>query len=165
MCLVEKPSSYCPLVSKETVATVTCILTPSSNIHLSDSADVASRLLSSSFESGGLPQLTRYDCEVNAPVQDRHHLLQGEELLRALDQVNWAVFRNSGHLAPPLPFRPPSCKSAFIIPLSHTLPHLMIIILMNPSVLKCTTCTFYWFFLGFPVHHCKVEDPREHHIV
>uniref|UniRef100_A0A8C1JH62 Hypoxia-inducible factor 1-alpha n=1 Tax=Cyprinus carpio TaxID=7962 RepID=A0A8C1JH62_CYPCA len=50
---------------------------------------VASRLLCSSLEgSGGLPQLTRYDCEVNAPVQDRHHLLQGEELLRALDQVN-----------------------------------------------------------------------------
>lgn len=56
----------------------------------SDSVDVASRLLCSSLESsGGLPQLTRYDCEVNAPVQDRHHLLQGEELLRALDQVNW----------------------------------------------------------------------------
>uniref|UniRef100_W5UA58 Hypoxia-inducible factor 1-alpha n=1 Tax=Ictalurus punctatus TaxID=7998 RepID=W5UA58_ICTPU len=52
-------------------------------------SDVASRLLSSSFESrGGLPQLTRYDCEVNAPIQDRQSLLQGEELLRALDQVN-----------------------------------------------------------------------------
>lgn len=90
MCLVEtKPSSYYPLVSKETVATtVICISTPSSNIHLSDSAEMASRLLSSSFESGRLPQLTSYDCEVNAPVQDRHHLLQGEELLCALDQVN-----------------------------------------------------------------------------
>nr|AJG42185.1 hypoxia-inducible factor 1 alpha B [Gymnocypris namensis] len=52
-------------------------------------SDVASRLLCSSLEnSSGLPQLTRYDCEVNAPVQDRHHLLQGEDLLRALDQVN-----------------------------------------------------------------------------
>ncbi|XP_051951529.1 hypoxia inducible factor 1 subunit alpha b [Xyrauchen texanus] len=52
-------------------------------------SDVASRLLSSSLESSdGLPRLTRYDCEVNAPVQDRHHLLQGEELLCALDQVN-----------------------------------------------------------------------------
>ncbi|XP_007256724.3 hypoxia inducible factor 1 subunit alpha b [Astyanax mexicanus] len=52
-------------------------------------SDVASRLLCSSFESsGGLPRLTRYDCEVNAPVQDLHPLLQGEELLRALDQVN-----------------------------------------------------------------------------
>ncbi|KAK7133237.1 hypothetical protein R3I94_015190 [Phoxinus phoxinus] len=52
-------------------------------------SDVASRLLCSSLESSsGLPQLTRYDCEVNAPVQDRHHLLQGEELLHALDQVN-----------------------------------------------------------------------------
>lgn len=53
--------------------------------------DVASRLLCSSLEapslqSHGLPQLTGYDCEVNAPIQERH-LLQGEELLRALDQV------------------------------------------------------------------------------
>uniref|UniRef100_A0A8C4XC29 Hypoxia-inducible factor 1-alpha n=1 Tax=Erpetoichthys calabaricus TaxID=27687 RepID=A0A8C4XC29_ERPCA len=32
--------------------------------------------------------LTRYDCEVNAPLQGKQNLLQGEELLRALDQVN-----------------------------------------------------------------------------
>ncbi|KAI1895370.1 hypothetical protein AGOR_G00105590 [Albula goreensis] len=51
-------------------------------------SDLASRLLGTSFEGSGLPQLTRYDCEVNAPVLSRHHLLQGEELLRALDQVN-----------------------------------------------------------------------------
>lgn len=50
-------------------------------------SDVASRLLGTSFEGSGLPQLTRYDCEVNAPVLGRQHLLQGEELLRALDQV------------------------------------------------------------------------------
>lgn len=36
-----------------------------------------------------LPQLTRYDCEVNAPLQGRQYLLQGEELLHALDHVNW----------------------------------------------------------------------------
>uniref|UniRef100_A0A672RH60 Hypoxia-inducible factor 1-alpha n=1 Tax=Sinocyclocheilus grahami TaxID=75366 RepID=A0A672RH60_SINGR len=51
-------------------------------------SDVASRLLSRS-EGGAimmpLPQLTRYDCEVNAPVTGRQHLLQGEELLCALD--------------------------------------------------------------------------------
>lgn len=35
-----------------------------------------------------LPQLTRDDCEVNAPLQGRQYLLQGEELLRALDHVN-----------------------------------------------------------------------------
>ncbi|KAJ8411717.1 hypothetical protein AAFF_G00153550 [Aldrovandia affinis] len=51
-------------------------------------SDIAIRLLGTSFEGSGLPQLTRYDCEVNAPVLDRQHLLQGEELLRALDQVN-----------------------------------------------------------------------------
>lgn len=53
--------------------------------------DVASRLLSRSSEGGDvmmpLPQLTRYDCEVNAPVTGRQHLLQGEELLCALDLV------------------------------------------------------------------------------
>ncbi|XP_073689974.1 hypoxia inducible factor 1 subunit alpha a [Garra rufa] len=54
-------------------------------------SDVASRLLSRSSEGGAiampLPQLTRYDCEVNAPVTERQHLLQGEELLCALDLV------------------------------------------------------------------------------
>lgn len=51
--------------------------------------DVASRLLSRSSEGGAvtmpLPQLNRYDCEVNVPVTGRQHLLQGEELLCALD--------------------------------------------------------------------------------
>ncbi|CAL8290627.1 hypoxia inducible factor 1 subunit alpha a [Gadus morhua] len=55
-------------------------------------SDLASLLLGPSSEGGSpaitLPQLTRYDCEVNAPVQGRQLLLQGEELLRALDQVN-----------------------------------------------------------------------------
>uniref|UniRef100_A0A674EFF1 Hypoxia-inducible factor 1-alpha n=1 Tax=Salmo trutta TaxID=8032 RepID=A0A674EFF1_SALTR len=53
---------------------------------------LASRLLGISSEGSGspftLPQLTRYDCEVNAPVGGRQLLLQGEELLSALDQVN-----------------------------------------------------------------------------
>ncbi|XP_023668715.2 hypoxia-inducible factor 1-alpha-like [Paramormyrops kingsleyae] len=40
------------------------------------------------FLSSGLPELTRYDCEVNVPVLSRQHLLQGEELLRALDHGN-----------------------------------------------------------------------------
>uniref|UniRef100_A0A674DRE5 Hypoxia-inducible factor 1-alpha n=1 Tax=Salmo trutta TaxID=8032 RepID=A0A674DRE5_SALTR len=54
--------------------------------------DLASCLLGISLEGSGspftLPQLTRYDCEVNAPVVGRQHLLQGEDLLCALDQVN-----------------------------------------------------------------------------
>uniref|UniRef100_A0A8C7HHK2 Hypoxia-inducible factor 1-alpha n=1 Tax=Oncorhynchus kisutch TaxID=8019 RepID=A0A8C7HHK2_ONCKI len=54
--------------------------------------DLASCLLGISSEGSGspftLPQLTRYDCEVNAPVVGRQHLLQGEDLLCALDQVN-----------------------------------------------------------------------------
>ncbi|XP_076017699.1 hypoxia inducible factor 1 subunit alpha a isoform X2 [Genypterus blacodes] len=53
--------------------------------------DWASRLLGSTSESSSLfalPHLTRDDCEVNAPLQGRQYLLQGEELLRALDHVN-----------------------------------------------------------------------------
>ncbi|XP_030628758.1 endothelial PAS domain-containing protein 1b [Chanos chanos] len=48
---------------------------------------VASRLLEPSFETYGLPELTRYDCEVNVPLQGNLHLLQGSDLLRALDQA------------------------------------------------------------------------------
>ncbi|XP_035519566.1 endothelial PAS domain-containing protein 1b [Morone saxatilis] len=48
---------------------------------------IASRLLGTSFESSCLPQLTRYDCEVNVPLQGNLHLLQGCDLLRALDQA------------------------------------------------------------------------------
>uniref|UniRef100_A0A3B5MC97 Uncharacterized protein n=1 Tax=Xiphophorus couchianus TaxID=32473 RepID=A0A3B5MC97_9TELE len=50
------------------------------------SPGIASRLLVPSFEPSCLPQLTRYDCEVNVPLQGNLHLLQGCDLLRALDQ-------------------------------------------------------------------------------
>ncbi|OXB61058.1 hypothetical protein ASZ78_011164, partial [Callipepla squamata] len=48
---------------------------------------VTSRLLGSSFEPYLLPELTRYDCEVNVPILGSSTLLQGSELLRALDQA------------------------------------------------------------------------------
>uniref|UniRef100_A0A673N9P1 Hypoxia-inducible factor 1-alpha n=1 Tax=Sinocyclocheilus rhinocerous TaxID=307959 RepID=A0A673N9P1_9TELE len=86
-----KPSSRAPspLHLLQEVCNLYTAVCKSVCLFPSDSADVASRLLCSSLESsGGLPTLTRYDCEVNAPVQDRQHLLQGEELLHALDQVN-----------------------------------------------------------------------------
>ncbi|XP_037341905.2 hypoxia inducible factor 1 subunit alpha a isoform X1 [Pungitius pungitius] len=55
-------------------------------------SDLASRLLGSTSDGTSspftLPQLTSYDCEVNAPLQGRQSLLQGEELLCALDLVN-----------------------------------------------------------------------------
>lgn len=61
------------------------------NSHIS-LVDLASRLLGSTSDGTSspftLPQLTRYDCEVNAPLQGRQSLLQGEELLCALDLVN-----------------------------------------------------------------------------
>ncbi|KAM6922625.1 endothelial PAS domain-containing protein 1b isoform 2-T2 [Lycodopsis pacificus] len=47
---------------------------------------IASRLLGPTFESC-LPELTRYDCEVNVPLQGSLYLLQGCDLLRALDQA------------------------------------------------------------------------------
>ena len=56
---------------------------------------MASCLLGTTSEDGislfSLPQLTRDDCEVNAPLQGRQYLLQGEELLCALDHVNWLI--------------------------------------------------------------------------
>ncbi|XP_039913658.1 endothelial PAS domain-containing protein 1 isoform X2 [Hirundo rustica] len=48
---------------------------------------LTSRLLGPSFEPYLLPELTRYDCEVNVPVLGSSTLLQGSELLRALDQA------------------------------------------------------------------------------
>uniref|UniRef100_A0A8D0HFM7 Endothelial PAS domain protein 1 n=1 Tax=Sphenodon punctatus TaxID=8508 RepID=A0A8D0HFM7_SPHPU len=48
---------------------------------------MTSCLLGSSFEPYLLPELTRYDCEVNVPVVGSTTLLQGSELLRALDQA------------------------------------------------------------------------------
>ncbi|KAM4625827.1 hypoxia inducible factor 1 subunit alpha a [Polymixia lowei] len=79
----EKKLKVSETSTAETLSHRTILLLPS---------DLASRLLGSSSEGSAspfsLPQLTRYDCEVNAPVQDRQHLLQGEDLLRALDQVN-----------------------------------------------------------------------------
>ncbi|XP_075451920.1 endothelial PAS domain-containing protein 1 isoform X2 [Ascaphus truei] len=48
---------------------------------------LTNRLLGSSFESYLLPELTRYDCEVNVPVLDNSTLLHGGDLLRALDQT------------------------------------------------------------------------------
>lgn len=71
------------LKASEPGTTRTILLLPS---------DLASRLLGSTSEGTAslftLPQLTRDDCEVNAPLQGRQYLLQGEELLRALDHVN-----------------------------------------------------------------------------
>ncbi|XP_051958463.1 endothelial PAS domain-containing protein 1 isoform X2 [Xyrauchen texanus] len=48
---------------------------------------IISQLLGPSFDSFCLPELTRYDCEVNVPLQGNLHLLQGCDLLRALDQT------------------------------------------------------------------------------
>uniref|UniRef100_A0A8C9Y3R5 Endothelial PAS domain protein 1b n=1 Tax=Sander lucioperca TaxID=283035 RepID=A0A8C9Y3R5_SANLU len=49
---------------------------------------IITRLVGSSFDSSCLPELTGYDCEVNVPLQGNLHLLQGCDLLRALDQAS-----------------------------------------------------------------------------
>ncbi|KAL8168798.1 UNVERIFIED_CONTAM: Hypoxia-inducible factor 1-alpha [Gekko kuhli] len=69
----------CKCNGQNEVAEKTVILLPS---------DIASKLLGQSMDEKGLPQLTSYDCEVNAPIQGNRNLLQGEDLLKALDQVN-----------------------------------------------------------------------------
>ncbi|XP_051504255.1 hypoxia-inducible factor 1-alpha-like isoform X2 [Myxocyprinus asiaticus] len=80
--LPEKKIRKSDTASSEGLRHATVLLLPS---------DVASRLMSRSSEGRAiympLPQLTRYDCEVNVPVAGRQHLLQGEELLCALDLV------------------------------------------------------------------------------
>ncbi|XP_040207494.1 endothelial PAS domain-containing protein 1 [Rana temporaria] len=48
---------------------------------------MTNRLISPTFESYLLPELTRYDCEVNVPVLGSSNLLQGCDLLQALDQT------------------------------------------------------------------------------
>ncbi|XP_076855841.1 endothelial PAS domain-containing protein 1 [Brachyhypopomus gauderio] len=48
---------------------------------------VASRLLAESFDPYCMSELTQYDCDVNVPLQGGLHLLQGSDLLKALDQA------------------------------------------------------------------------------
>ncbi|XP_062378121.1 hypoxia-inducible factor 1-alpha-like isoform X2 [Sardina pilchardus] len=82
---MDQPSSKIQklqLAGAQGLSNTTILLLPS---------DLAHRLLARSSQGesnlGSLPQLTRDDCEVNVPVNARQHLLQGEELLRALDQL------------------------------------------------------------------------------
>ncbi|KAK2824645.1 hypothetical protein Q5P01_021820 [Channa striata] len=64
-----------------------CSYTEYNTLPSTKTEGIASRLLGPSFESSCLPELTRYDCEVNVPLQGNLHLLQGCDLLRALDQA------------------------------------------------------------------------------
>ncbi|XP_060796205.1 endothelial PAS domain-containing protein 1 [Neoarius graeffei] len=47
---------------------------------------ITNRLLGPSFGPYCLAELTQYDCDVNVPLQGNLHLLQGNDLLKALDQ-------------------------------------------------------------------------------
>uniref|UniRef100_A0A8C7SVI8 Endothelial PAS domain protein 1 n=1 Tax=Oncorhynchus mykiss TaxID=8022 RepID=A0A8C7SVI8_ONCMY len=66
---------------------ITSVTQPTQVTHSWKSTRAASRLLGPSIETYCLPELTRYDCEVNVPLQGNLHLLQGSDLLRALDQA------------------------------------------------------------------------------
>ncbi|XP_054584042.1 endothelial PAS domain-containing protein 1 isoform X2 [Eptesicus fuscus] len=63
-----------------------CPPIPDKRLRTNVPSGMASRLLGPSFEPYLLPELTRYDCEVNVPVPGSSTLLQGGDLLRALDQ-------------------------------------------------------------------------------
>ncbi|XP_053366972.1 endothelial PAS domain-containing protein 1 [Clarias gariepinus] len=47
---------------------------------------LTNRLLGPSYDPYCLEELTQYDCDVNVPLQGNLHLLQGNDLLKALDQ-------------------------------------------------------------------------------
>uniref|UniRef100_A0A452J6J4 Uncharacterized protein n=1 Tax=Gopherus agassizii TaxID=38772 RepID=A0A452J6J4_9SAUR len=63
------------------------LVTEKKSLSTSVLTGVTSRLLGQSYEPYLLPELTRYDCEVNVPVLGSSTLLQGCDLLRALDQA------------------------------------------------------------------------------
>ncbi|XP_023819367.1 endothelial PAS domain-containing protein 1 [Oryzias latipes] len=73
--------------NRKTFAQKSCSYSEYNMQSSSKSEGIASRLLGPSFEPSFLPELTRYDCEVNVPLQGNLHLLQGCDLLRALDQA------------------------------------------------------------------------------
>uniref|UniRef100_A0A8C2EAR5 Endothelial PAS domain protein 1b n=1 Tax=Cyprinus carpio TaxID=7962 RepID=A0A8C2EAR5_CYPCA len=64
-----------------------CAVMDRKSLSTSALSGIASRLIGASFENYFLPELTRYDCEVNVPLQGNLHLLQGSDLIRALDQA------------------------------------------------------------------------------
>uniref|UniRef100_A0A672N414 Endothelial PAS domain-containing protein 1-like n=1 Tax=Sinocyclocheilus grahami TaxID=75366 RepID=A0A672N414_SINGR len=64
-----------------------CAVMDRKSLSTSALSGVVSRLIGPSFETYFLPELTRYDCEGNVPLQGNLHLLQGSDLLRALDQT------------------------------------------------------------------------------
>lgn len=75
-------------MNEKTFPQKSCNYTDYSTMPYNHTGGIASRLLGPSFESSCLPELTRYDCEVNVPLQGNLHLLQGCDLLRALDQAS-----------------------------------------------------------------------------
>ncbi|XP_067092187.1 endothelial PAS domain-containing protein 1-like [Osmerus mordax] len=89
--LQQHRGSQCPGssngVPKKTFTEQCCNHSQYNGMPSNKTGGVASRLLGPSFESY-LPELTRYDCEVNVPLQGNLHLLHGRDLLRALDQAS-----------------------------------------------------------------------------
>ncbi|XP_041865491.1 endothelial PAS domain-containing protein 1b [Melanotaenia boesemani] len=74
-------------VNEKSFSQKSCSYTEYNMLPSNKTEGIASRLLGPSFEPSCLPELTRYDCEVNVPLQGNLHLLQGCDLLRALDQA------------------------------------------------------------------------------
>ncbi|XP_028278819.1 endothelial PAS domain-containing protein 1b [Parambassis ranga] len=81
------PGNWISGANEKTFPQKSCNYTDYNMLPSNKSEGIASRLLGPSFELSCLPELTRYDCEVNVPLQGNLHLLQGCDLLRALDQA------------------------------------------------------------------------------
>lgn len=84
----QPPSAMSPRENPKSGLPPQCFTPQYQNYSLANKVSgMASRLLGPSFEPYLLPELTRYDCEVNVPVPGSSTLLQGGDLLRALDQA------------------------------------------------------------------------------
>ncbi|KAG7268952.1 hypothetical protein CRUP_008607 [Coryphaenoides rupestris] len=84
---VQYPGSGLSVASRKPFPLPECSYTQYNMLPAHTRHGVVSRLLVPSSGPCYLPELTRYDCEVNVPLQGNLHLLQGCDLLQALDQA------------------------------------------------------------------------------
>nr|ADZ23995.1 hypoxia-inducible factor 2a [Myxocyprinus asiaticus] len=86
MAMAETPTTKSQQTMWKRLRHESCAIMDRKSLSTSALSGIASRLIRPSFETYSLPELTRYDCEVNVPMQGNLHLLQGCDLLKALDQ-------------------------------------------------------------------------------
>ncbi|XP_051946558.1 endothelial PAS domain-containing protein 1-like isoform X2 [Xyrauchen texanus] len=86
MAMAETPPTESQQTMWKRIRHESCAVMDRKSLSTSALSGIVSRLIGPSFETYSLPELTRYDCEVNVPMQGNLHLLQGSDLLKALDQ-------------------------------------------------------------------------------